>query len=152
MFGAVRHLGAATTDTLSDLGAMALFLLKVVRDALTPPWRLGNVIDEVYKLGALSLLIICVCGLAVGMVLGLQGYNTLERFGATQSLGAVVGLSLVRELGPVLTALLVTGRAGSATAAEIGTMVATEQLDGLRMMSATWSRPAPSPWCSSCRC
>src|SRR4029077_601702 len=69
------------------------------------------------------------------MVLGLQGYNTLERFGATQSLGAVVGLSLVRELGPVLTALLVTGRAGSATAAEIGTMVATEQLDGLRMMS-----------------
>ena len=92
-------------------------------------------IDEIYKLGVLSLLIICVCGLAVGMVLGLQGYNTLERFGATQSLGAVVGLSLVRELGPVLTALLVTGRAGSATAAEIGTMVATEQLDGLRMMS-----------------
>jgi len=135
MVDAVRRLGAATTGTVSDLGAMALFLLKVVRDALTPPWRLGNVIDEVYKLGVLSLLIICVCGLAVGMVLGLQGYNTLERFGATQSLGAVVGLSLVRELGPVLTALLVTGRAGSATAAEIGTMVATEQLDGLRMMS-----------------
>ena len=107
----------------------------MVRDALTPPWRLGNVVDEVYKLGVLSLVIICVCGLAVGMVLGLQGYNTLERFGAAQSLGAVVGLSLVRELGPVLTALLVTGRAGSATAAEIGTMVATEQLDGLRMMS-----------------
>jgi phospholipid/cholesterol/gamma-HCH transport system permease protein len=69
------------------------------------------------------------------MVLGLQGYNTLVRFGAEQSLGAVVGLSLIRELGPVLTALLATGRAGSATAAEIGTMVATEQLDGLRMMS-----------------
>jgi phospholipid/cholesterol/gamma-HCH transport system permease protein len=69
------------------------------------------------------------------MVLGLQGYNTLARFGATESLGAVVGLSLIRELGPVLTALLATGRAGSATTAEIGTMVATEQLDGLRMMS-----------------
>jgi phospholipid/cholesterol/gamma-HCH transport system permease protein len=69
------------------------------------------------------------------MVLGLQGYNTLVRFGAEESLGAVVGLSLIRELGPVLTALLATGRAGSATAAEIGTMVATEQLDGLRMMS-----------------
>ncbi|MGH7897109.1 MAG: MlaE family lipid ABC transporter permease subunit, partial [Candidatus Binatia bacterium] len=68
-------------------------------------------------------------------VLGLQGYNTLVRFGAENSLGAVVGLSLIRELGPVLTALLTTGRAGSATAAEIGTMVATEQLDGLRMMS-----------------
>jgi phospholipid/cholesterol/gamma-HCH transport system permease protein len=76
-----------------------------------------------------------VCGVAVGMVLGLQGYNTLARFGATESLGAVVGLSLIRELGPVLTALLATGRAGSATTAEIGTMVATEQLDGLRMMS-----------------
>jgi phospholipid/cholesterol/gamma-HCH transport system permease protein len=76
-----------------------------------------------------------VCGTAVGAVLGLQGYNTLSRFGAAESLGAVVGLSLIRELGPVLTALLATGRAGSATAAEIGSMVASEQLDGLRMMS-----------------
>jgi phospholipid/cholesterol/gamma-HCH transport system permease protein len=135
MVAAVRQLGSATTRVVVDLGAMALFLVEVLRDAVTPPWRLGNVVDEVYKLGFLSLLIICVSGLAVGMVLGLQGYNTLERFGATQSLGTVVGLSLVRELGPVLTALLVTGRAGSATAAEIGTMVATEQLDGLRMMS-----------------
>ena len=74
-------------------------------------------------------------GAVVGAVLGLQGYNTLVRFGAEESLGAVVGLVLIRELGPVLTALLTAGRAGSATAAEIGTMVATEQLDGLRMMS-----------------
>jgi phospholipid/cholesterol/gamma-HCH transport system permease protein len=76
-----------------------------------------------------------VSGLAVGMVLGLQGYHTLVRFGAERSLGALVGLSLIRELGPVLAALLITGRAGSATTAEIGTMVATEQLDGLRMLS-----------------
>jgi phospholipid/cholesterol/gamma-HCH transport system permease protein len=92
-------------------------------------------VDELYKLGVLSFVIITVCGLAVGMVLGLQGYNTLVRFGATNSLGAVVGLALLREIGPLLTALLTTGRAGSATTAEIGTMVATEQLDGLRMMS-----------------
>src|SRR5262249_61082696 len=118
-------LRAGSAGTSCDLGAMARFLLKVVRDALTPPWRLLNVVDEVYKLGVLSLLIICVCGLAVGMVLGLQGYNTLERFGATQSLGAVVGLSLVRELRPVLPAVLVTVRAGSATAAVIRTMGAT---------------------------
>ena len=131
----IRRLGAATMRVVSDLGRMALFLVEVVRDAFTPPWRLRSIVDEVYKLGVLSLLIICVSGLAVGMVLALQGYNTLERFGATQALGAVVGLSLVRELGPVVTALLVTGRAGSATTAEIGTMVATEQLDGLRMMS-----------------
>jgi len=135
MVDAIRRLGGATTRTVADLGAMAQFFSEIVRDAATPPWRLRQIVDEVYKLGVLSLLIICLCGLAVGMVLGLQGYNTLERFGATQALGAVVGLSLVRELGPVLTALLVTGRAGSATAAEIGTMVATEQLDGLRMMS-----------------
>ena len=76
----------------------------------------GSFVDELYKLGVLSLVIICVCGLAVGMVLGLQGYNTLVRFGAAESLGAVGrALSLVRELGPVLTALLATGRAGSAT-------------------------------------
>src|SRR6185369_14602462 len=81
------------------------------------------------------LTIICVSGTAVGAVLGLQGYNTLIRFGAAESLGAVVGLSLIRELGPVLTALLATGRAGSATTAEIGAMVASEQLDGLRMMA-----------------
>ncbi len=135
MVDAIRRLGAATTRLLADLGGMALFLVEVARDAVTPPWRLRSIVDEIYKLGVLSLLIICVCGLAVGMVIGLQGYNTLERFGATAALGALVGLSLVRELGPVLTALLVTGRAGSATAAEIGTMVATEQLDGLRMMS-----------------
>ena len=115
---------------------MALFLRRDrARRASRRRGGSRHVVDELYKLGVLSLLIICVCGLAVGMVLGLQGYNTLVRFGAAQSLGAVVGLSLIRELGPVLTALLVTGRAGSATAAEIGTMVATEQLDGLRMMS-----------------
>jgi phospholipid/cholesterol/gamma-HCH transport system permease protein len=132
---AIRDLGWAATRFLLDLGRLSAFGVKIVRALLTPPVRLGAFLDELFKLGVLSIVIICVSGLAVGMVLGLQGYNTLVRFGAEQSLGAVVGLSLIRELGPVLTALLATGRAGSATAAEIGTMVATEQLDGLRMMS-----------------
>ena len=131
----VHDLGWSAVRWIEDLGKLAVFSLKAVRAGLTPPWRLRAFIDEVFKLGVLSLVIICVSGLAVGMVLGLQGYNTLVRFGAEQSLGAVVGLSLIRELGPVLTALLATGRAGSATTAEIGTMVATEQLDALRMMS-----------------
>lgn len=135
MLGPVRDLGFATVRAVADLGRMAQFAADVVRCIVLPPYRPRLLLDEMYKLGVLSLVVICVCGLAVGMVLGLQGYNTLERFGATGALGAVVGLSLVRELGPVLTALLATGRAGSATAAEIGTMVATEQLDGLRMMS-----------------
>jgi phospholipid/cholesterol/gamma-HCH transport system permease protein len=131
----VHDLGWSAVRWIEDLGKLAVFSLKALRAGLTPPWRLRAFIDEVFKLGVLSLVIICVSGLAVGMVLGLQGYNTLVRFGAEQSLGAVVGLSLIRELGPVLTALLATGRAGSATTAEIGTMVATEQLDALRMMS-----------------
>ena len=135
MLRPIQDLGWAALRFVADLGGLAVFTAQVVRATIVPPWRFRLFVDELYKLGVLSLVIICVCGLAVGMVLGLQGYNTLVRFGAAESLGAVVGLSLVRELGPVLTALLATGRAGSATAAEIGTMVATEQLDGLRMMS-----------------
>jgi phospholipid/cholesterol/gamma-HCH transport system permease protein len=132
---AVRDLGFAAVRFVTDLGRLTGFAGQIVRAAFLPPVRVRLFLDELFKLGVLSLVIICVCGLAVGMVLSLQGYNTLVRFGAEQSLGAVVGLSLIRELGPVLTALLATGRAGSATTAEIGTMVATEQLDGLRMMS-----------------
>jgi phospholipid/cholesterol/gamma-HCH transport system permease protein len=132
---AVARLGSLVIAGLEDMGRLALFSGRVVVTLVVPPPRIRAFVDEVYKLGVLSLVIIGVSGFAVGMVLGLQGYNTLVRFGATNSLGAVVGLSLIRELGPVLTALLATGRAGSATTAEIGTMVATEQLDGLRMMA-----------------
>lgn len=132
---ALAWLGGQARRFVLELGAVARFGASIVRAIATPPPRLRPFVTEVYKLGVLSIVIIGVSGFAVGMVLGLQGYNTLVRFGATNSLGAVVGLSLIRELGPVLTALLATGRAGSATAAEIGTMVATQQLDGLRMMS-----------------
>ncbi|MFI5398957.1 MAG: MlaE family lipid ABC transporter permease subunit [Candidatus Binatia bacterium] len=131
----VQDLGWAAIRFVDHLGKLAIFAAQILRAAVTRPARLRAFVNELFTLGVLSLVIVCICGLAVGMVLGLQGYNTLVRFGAAQSLGAVVGLSLIRELGPVLTALLVTGRAGSATTAEIGTMVATEQLDGLRMMS-----------------
>jgi phospholipid/cholesterol/gamma-HCH transport system permease protein len=131
----VADLGALALRFVDDLGQLGVFAGRIGRAIVVPPARLRAFVDELYKLGVLSLVIITVCGLAVGMVIGLQGYNTLARFGATNSLGALVGLSLIRELGPVLTALLAIGRAGSATTAEIGTMVATEQLDGLRMMS-----------------
>jgi phospholipid/cholesterol/gamma-HCH transport system permease protein len=135
VLAAIADLGAFSIRFIDQLGRMATFAEHILATLPRRPIRFRLFRMEVYKLGVLSLVIISVCGLAVGMVLGLQGYNTLVRFGAEQALGAVVGLSLVRELGPVLTALLVTGRAGSATTAEIGTMVATEQLDGLRMMS-----------------
>jgi phospholipid/cholesterol/gamma-HCH transport system permease protein len=129
------NVGYKSLKFVEELGAMTAFTVDIARTLISPPWRIAALMRELYKLGVLSLIIICVSGLTVGMVLGLQGHHTLVRFGAKQSLGALVGLSLIRELGPVVTALLVAGRAGSATAAEIGTMVATEQLDGLRMLS-----------------
>jgi phospholipid/cholesterol/gamma-HCH transport system permease protein len=135
MTNPVSQVGSTAIRFIQELGGMTVFALDVTRTILTAPMRFASFVREVYKVGVLSLLIICVCGLAVGMVLGLQGHHTLARFGAQRSLGALVGLSLIRELGPVLTALLVAGRAGSATTAEIGAMVATEQLDGLRMLS-----------------
>jgi phospholipid/cholesterol/gamma-HCH transport system permease protein len=133
--GAIEALGGWTLGAVRDLGRFSLFGAALVNAGRKSPLRLRRLVTEVYDTGVLSLLIVCVSGFAVGMVLGLQGHNTLARFGAEESLGAVVGLSLIRELGPVLTSLLVAGRAGSAMAAEIATMVVTEQLDGLRMMS-----------------
>ncbi len=135
MIELIRELGFLVYRFIYDLGRFGMFALSVVKNLFVRPLRWRRFCEEIFKEGVLSIVIICVSGLAVGMVLSLQGYNTLIRFGAEETLGAVVGLSLVRELGPVLTALLTTGRAGSATAAEIATMVKDEQLDGLRMMS-----------------
>jgi len=131
----VQELGAGAVRWVTNLGRISVYSLHVLRSLVTPPPRVRLMIDEMHKLGVLSIVIIAVSGLAVGMVLGLQGYRTLNIYGADSQLGAFVGLALIRELGPVLTALLVTGRAGSATTAEIASMVATEQMDGLRMMS-----------------
>lgn len=132
---AVPALGAASLEQVRRAGRMARFGVQLVAALLHPPFRARALLAQIHDAGVRSLAIVCASGIAVGAVLGLQGYVTLIRFGAESSLGAVVGLTLIRELGPVLTALLVTGRAGSAATAEIGTMVAKEQLDGLRMMS-----------------
>jgi phospholipid/cholesterol/gamma-HCH transport system permease protein len=120
---------------MERLGRAALFLYEVVSGSWVLVPRFYLVIQQVFAVGVLTLLIILVSGLFVGMVLGLQGYNTLVRFGAEDSLGLLVALSLVRELGPVVTALLFAGRAGSALTAEIGLMKATEQLAGMEMMA-----------------
>ncbi len=135
VLGALRAVGAATRRVLEDLGwGLRLFLrlLLLLPGALRRP-RL--VVQQVYFLGNDSLLIIAVSGLFVGFVLGLQGYYTLSRYGASSSLGIVVALSLVRELGPVVTALLFAGRAGTSLTAEIGLMKAGEQLAALEMMA-----------------
>ena len=108
-------------------------------------FRFSLVIQQIYSVGVLSVLLILISGLFVGMVLGLQGYNTLVGFGAEESLGVLVSLSLVRELGPVVSALLFAGRAGSALTAEIGLMKSTEQLSGMEMMAVDPIRRVITP-------
>ena len=135
MIALLRSPGRFVLDKLAGLGRANLFLLAML-GALTFLFnRPRLLIRQLYAVGVLSLPIILVSGLFVGMVLGLQGYANLVDFGATSSLGTVVALSLVRELGPVLTALLYAGRAGSALTAEIGLMKATEQLASMQMMA-----------------
>ena len=99
--------------------------------------RPGLIVREIFATGVLSLLIILVSAFFVGMVLGLQGYNTLQKYGSSEAIGVLVALSLVRELGPVVTALLFAGRAGTAITAEIGLMKATEQLSAMEMMAVS---------------
>ena len=135
MTDALRRLGATTTDLVEGLGRVAVFGGAIVGSTFRGPTRFGFFVRALYDAGVLSVALIALSGFTVGMVLGLQLFNVLTRFGADEGLGAVVGLALIRELGPVVCGLLVTGRAGSAVTAEIGTMKATEQLDGLRMMA-----------------
>lgn len=132
---ALAWLGRAGIDALGSLGRGHLLLLRMGAGSGEVVGRPGLLVAQVYNVGVLSVLIVVVSGLFVGMVLGLQGYYVLSQFRAEESLGVMVAASLVRELGPVVTALLVAGRAGSALTAEIGLMKATEQLSGLEMMA-----------------
>jgi len=131
----IRQLGRGGFGLFEKLGRSSLFLLKTMAGIPSVLRRPYLLIAQLLSVGVLSLLLIAVSGLFVGMVLALQGYNTLVDFGAEESLGVVVALSIVRELGPVVTALLFAGRAGSALTAEIGLMKATEQLSGMEMMA-----------------
>ncbi|MGB5261565.1 MAG: lipid asymmetry maintenance ABC transporter permease subunit MlaE [Gammaproteobacteria bacterium] len=135
MLEVLQRLGQVTLGFFERLGRGHLFLLQVLMSLPAILLRPGLVVRQLYSVGVLTLVIIVVSGLFVGMVMGLQGYNTLVDFGAEESLGVLVALSLVRELGPVVTALLFAGRAGSALSAEIGLMKATEQLSGMEMMA-----------------
>lgn len=135
MFEQIRHLGRWGINFFGRTGRSSIFLANILMATPSLITRFGLVVQQVFSVGVLSLLIILVSGLFVGMVLGLQGYNTLVDFGAEESLGVVVALSLVRELGPVISALLFAGRAGSALTAEIGLMKSTEQLSGMEMMA-----------------
>ena len=131
----VQALGAWSLDVIHRLGRSGLFLLQALGGLLRSLPRGWLLVRQLFSVGVLTLVIIVISGLFVGMVLGLQGYYNLVDFGAESSLGLIVALSLVRELGPVLSALLFAGRAGSALTAEIGLMKATEQLAAMEMMA-----------------
>jgi phospholipid/cholesterol/gamma-HCH transport system permease protein len=133
--GAIEGLGRRTIEGVWRMGFAMRFFLAVLLHSGTAFGRFWLIIREIYFSGVLSLIIILVSGLFVGMVLGLQGFETLQIYGAEEALGVLVALSLVRELGPVVAALLFASRAGSAITAEIGLMKATEQLSAMEMMA-----------------
>ena len=131
----IERLGEVVIEGIVQLGNFVVFLLSALLYTFTPPYKPRLLIRQLRTIGAESFFLVGLIGLFTGMVLGLQGYNTLRRFGSEGALGTVVALILVRELGPVLAAIMVTARAGSAMAAEIGAMQATEQVDALMVMA-----------------
>lgn len=130
----IRSLGHFGLQLLMSFGRAGIFLAQLLIRKPSFKKSFPLLIKQLYFIGVLSLVIIILSGLFIGLVVGLQGYNTLNKFGASQQLGQLVALSVVRELGPVVTALLFAGRAGSALTAEIGLMKSTEQLASMEMM------------------
>lgn len=145
MINQLALLGQWGIENLRQFGKSGILLYRVL--FYTPNFRKGFplVVQQIYAEGVLSLLIIIVSGIFIGMVLALQGYHTLSKFGAAQQLGPLVALSVARELGPVVTAILFAGRAGSAVTAEIGLMKATDQLSSMEMMAVDPLRRIISP-------
>ncbi len=136
----VAGLGRATLDVVQSLGRFGRFFAHAVAIVLVPPFKLGRVIDRIHFIGSGSLTLVVLTGGFTGMVLGLQIFLVLSRFGAEAFLGPAVALSLIRELGPVLCAVFVTGLAGSALTAEIGIMRISEQIDALTVMALSPTR------------
>ncbi len=135
MYNPVAAVGAFSIRLVEEMGGMALMFLKTLALTFKPPYRIRLLIRQMEFVGVKSTLVVVLTGLFSGMVLALEGYYGFRKFGGESLLGATVALSLVRELGPVLTGLMVTARAGSAMAAEIGTMRVTEQIDALSAMA-----------------
>ncbi|MCY7387595.1 MAG: lipid asymmetry maintenance ABC transporter permease subunit MlaE [Burkholderiales bacterium] len=135
MIDAIRNLGSRGISSVWRAGAMARFFMLILANSGMSFRRFQLTIREIYFAGVMSLVIIMVSGLFIGMVLGLQGFETLQRYNAEETMGVLVALTLLRELGPVVTALLFASRAGSAITAEIGLMKATEQLKAMDMMA-----------------
>jgi phospholipid/cholesterol/gamma-HCH transport system permease protein len=131
----LQELLASLRNFVRTVGAVTLFLGRTLAQVPRALMRPDLIVDQVHNAGALSLVIIMTCGLFVGGVLGLQGYDLLQRFGSEDALGTAAALALIKELGPVVSALLFAGRAGTALASEIGLMRATDQISAMEMMA-----------------
>ena len=141
----IARLGRTGLSVVADLGRMGLYLLQMVQGCFRPPFRFAEFMRQLHFIGVGSLVVIFFTAASTGMVLGLQGYYSLHKFGAEGMLGSAVSLTLIMELGPVLTALMVTGRAGSAMCAELGIMRISEQIDALDCMAVDPFRYLISP-------
>jgi phospholipid/cholesterol/gamma-HCH transport system permease protein len=129
-----ERVGATTLQRLSRVGRMGIFLFRMVLFTLSPPLKFSRLLRRIHFVGFQSMLVVMLTGMFTGMVLSLQGFYALSRFGSDAFLGPLVALSLIRELGPVIAALMVAGRAGSAITAEIGIMRNGQQLDAMELM------------------
>lgn len=145
MINYVQSLGRSGIDIIREYGKAGILLFRSLFHVPNVRKGFSLLLQQIYAEGVLSLSIIVVSGLFIGMVVALQGYHTLAKFGASQELGPLVALSVARELGPVVTALLFAGRAGTALAAEIGLMKATEQLSSMEMMAVDPIKRVISP-------
>jgi len=130
----IAKFGEKIIKFLESIGRIVLFFLIGVINIFILPFQAGKIIDHTWFVGAKSIFVIALTGLFTGLVLGLQGYYSLVKFGSEAALGSAVSLTLIRELGPVFTAIMITARAGSAMAAEIGVMRISEQIDALKTM------------------
>lgn len=141
----LNNLGKYTIFIIQEMGRVGTFFFQGFYNIFSLPVQFSKIIQQIYFIGMKSVFVICLTGVFTGMVLGLQGYYTLSKFGSEGLLGAAVALSLIRELGPVLTAIMIIGRAGSAIAAEIGIMRISEQIDALETMDINPVRFLVSP-------
>ena len=133
LIDATRGLGRLVIGSVQAVGQLAVLLVQVVRALLADPQRRRTIVDQLYRIGYLSLPVVILTGLATGLVLAVQAYHTLAKVQGETMVGAMVNYTIITELGPVLTGLMLAGRVGSAIAAELGSMKVTEQLDRLRL-------------------
>ncbi|MBU4074106.1 MAG: ABC transporter permease [Proteobacteria bacterium] len=135
IFGAFDRLGRAVLENVEEMGKILLLFISVLAWMFRPPLKLRNIFKQMEFVGVKSIFVVVLTGTFTGMVMALQGYHGFRMFGAESLVGGTVALGMTRELGPVLTSLMVTARAGSAMAAELGTMRVTEQIDALYVMA-----------------